>query len=84
MKVRFISSTQDVGNNSMIDQVAIVARVSNPANQYNLDTAERLVRYLIKNQHWSPFEMVNICLEISTTRDIARQILRHKIGRAHV
>ena len=78
MKVRFISSTQDVGNNSMIDQVAIVARVSNPANQYNLETAERLVRYLIKNQHWSPFEMVNICLEISTTRDIARQILRHR------
>ena len=78
MKVRFISSTEDVGNNSMIDQVAIVARVSNPANQYNLETSERLVRYLIKNQHWSPFEMVNICLEISTTRDIARQILRHR------
>ena len=78
MKVRFISSTQDVGNNSMIDQVAIVARVSNPANQYNLDTAERLVRYLIKNQHWSPFEMVNVVMEIETTRDIARQILRHR------
>jgi thymidylate synthase (FAD) len=55
-----------------------VARVSNPANQNNNDNAEKLVRYLIKHQHWSPLEMVNVCLEIETTRDIARQILRHR------
>jgi thymidylate synthase (FAD) len=61
-----------------MEQVAYAARVSNPANQNNSDTAEKLVRYLIKNQHWSPLEMVNICLEIETTRDIARQILRHR------
>jgi thymidylate synthase (FAD) len=63
---------------NLLEQVAYVARVSNPANQNNTETAEKLVRYLIKNQHWSPLEMVNICLEIETTRDIARQILRHR------
>jgi thymidylate synthase (FAD) len=61
-----------------LEQVAYAARVSNPANQNNNDTAEKLVRYLIKNQHWSPLEMVNVCMEIETTRDIARQILRHR------
>jgi thymidylate synthase (FAD) len=62
----------------LLDQIAYAARVSNPANQDNTDTNEKLIRYLIKNQHWSPFEMVSICLEINTTRDIARQILRHR------
>jgi thymidylate synthase (FAD) len=63
---------------SLLDQVAYAARVSNPANQNNTGTSEKLVRYLIKNQHWSPLEMVSVCLEIETTRDIARQILRHR------
>jgi thymidylate synthase (FAD) len=63
---------------TLLEQIAYCARVSNPANQNNTDTAEKLVRYLIKNQHWSPLEMVNVCLEIETTRDIARQILRHR------
>ena len=58
--------------------VAYCARVSNPQNQHNMETNEKLIQYLIKNNHWSPFEMVNICLEIDTTRDIARQILRHR------
>ena len=58
--------------------VAYTARVSNPDNQDNAETADRLLKYLIKHKHWSPFEMVNICLEIKTTRDIARQILRHR------
>ena len=57
--------------------VAKIARVSNPANEDNPD-AERLIRYLIRNQHWSPFEMVSLCMEIRTTRDIARQMLRHR------
>ena len=63
---------------SMQDLVAYCARVSNPANQNNTETNEKLIRYLIKNNHWSPLEMVSICLEIETTRDIARQILRHR------
>jgi thymidylate synthase (FAD) len=58
--------------------VAYIARVSNPANQNNRETATRLVKYLIKHEHWSPFEMVSLTLEINTTRDIARQILRHR------
>lgn len=58
--------------------VAFCARVSNPSNQNNKETSEKLIKYLIKNQHWSPLEMVNMCLEITTTRDIARQILRHR------
>ncbi len=61
-----------------MEQIAYCARVSNPTNQDNTETAEKLVRYLIKNQHWSPLEMVSVCLEIDTTRDIARQILRHR------
>lgn len=60
------------------DFVAYVARVSNPSNQNNLDTAPKLIRYLVKNKHWSPFEMVHVVMEINTTRDIARQILRHR------
>ena len=62
----------------LLEQIAYAARVSNPSNQDNSDTAEKLVRYLIKHQHWSPLEMVSVCLEIETTRDIARQILRHR------
>ena len=60
------------------DLVAYAARVSNPSNQNNQATAEKLIRYLAKHKHWSPFEMVSACLEIETTRDIARQILRHR------
>ena len=63
---------------TMQDMVAYCARVSNPTNQQNTETNERLLKYLMKNQHWSPFEMVSICLEIETTRDIARQILLHR------
>lgn len=78
MKVKLISYTKDTENRSLIEQIAYVARVSNPANQTNNDNAEKLVRYLIKHKHWSPLEMVNVCLEIQTTRDIARQIIRHR------
>ena len=63
---------------SVIEQVAYFARVSNPTNQHNIETSEKLCHYLLKNSHFSPFEMVNICLEINTTRDIARQLLRHR------
>jgi len=63
---------------SLQDLVSYCARVSNPTNQNNTETNEKLIRYLIKNDHWSPLEMVSICLEIETTRDIARQILRHR------
>jgi thymidylate synthase (FAD) len=58
--------------------IAFCARVSNPANQFNMETADKLIRYLVKHKHWSPLEMVSACLEIETTRDIARQILRHR------
>lgn len=78
MNVNLISYSQGVDGKSLMDQVAYAARVSNPANQNNSETAEKLVRYLINNQHWSPLEMVSVCLEIETTRDIARQILRHR------
>ena len=66
------------GLNSAEDLVAYAARVSNPSNQMNLETAPKLLRYLMKNKHWSPFEMVSVVMEIKTTRDIARQILRHR------
>ena len=78
MQVKLISYTQGIDGKDLLEQVAFAARVSNPANQNNTETSEKLVRYLIKNQHWSPLEMVNVCLEINTTRDIARQILRHR------
>lgn len=78
MNVKLINYSQNPDGMNLLEQVAFAARVSNPANQGNLDTSEKLVRYLIKNQHWSPLEMVSICLEINTTRDIARQILRHR------
>ena len=78
VKVRLVSHTQSEDGKNLLEQVAYAARVSNPSNQGNNDTAEKLVDYLIKNKHWSPLEMVSMCLEIETTRDIARQILRHR------
>jgi len=79
MKIELISYSQPVTTDETVtDLVAYCARVSNPSNQDNKDTSEKLIRYLIKNSHWSPLEMVNMCLEIETTRDIARQILRHR------
>lgn len=78
MNVRLINYSQDPEGRNLLEQIAYCARVSNPANQDNVETAEKLVRYLIKNKHWSPLEMVSVCLEIETTRDIARQILRHR------
>ena len=78
MKVELVNYSQDTKGRNLLEQIAFAARVSNPANQNNNESAEKLVRYLIKHQHWSPLEMVNVCLEIETTRDIARQILRHR------
>jgi len=66
------------GLDDIQDLIAFCARVSNPANQLNTETSEKLIKYLINNAHWSPLEMVSACLEIETTRDIARQILRHR------
>ena len=84
MNVRLISFSQptseflEQGINDAQELIAYCARVSNPSNQLNKETSEKLIRYLIKNQHWSPLEMVSACIEIETTRDIARQILRHR------
>lgn len=79
MKVKLISHSQAPDfNESALDLVAFCARVSNPDNQNNKETSEKLVKYLMKHKHWSPLEMVSACLEIETTRDIARQILRHR------
>jgi len=82
MKVKLISFSKPFepmeGVEDVQDLIAYCARVSNPSNQTNKKTAEKLLHYLIKNKHWSPFEMVSACLEIETTRDIARQILRHR------
>jgi len=81
-KVKIISWSNMINENgeqlNLMEQVAFCARVSNPTNQYNTETSEKLCKYLIKNHHWSPFEMANICIEIETTRDISRQILRHR------
>ena len=74
MTVRLISASHD----NLLEDIAMMARVSNPSNQYNTETSEKLVRYLIKHNHWSPFEMASITLEINTTRDIAHQIVRHR------
>ena len=79
MSVKTVSYTKAaVSDNSIQDIVAYCARVSNPSNQNNTETSERLIKYLLRNKHWSPFEMASLCLEITTTRDIARQILRHR------
>jgi len=80
MKIELISYSQPESYfaENMTELVSFCARVSNPSNQSNKDTSGKLIRYLIKNQHWSPLEMVSMCLEIETTRDIARQMLRHR------
>lgn len=84
MKVKLISYSKpsdemyDEGLINVQELVAFCARVSNPSNQFNTETSEKLIKYLIKHSHWSPLEMVSACLEIETTRDIARQILRHR------
>lgn len=82
MSVRLVSYSKPTmefeGLENVQDLVAFCARVSNPANQYNKETSSKLVNYLITHKHWSPLEMVNACVEITTTRDIARQILRHR------
>ena len=84
MNVKLLSYSQpteqfaDMGISDAQELIAYCARVSNPSNQLNTDTSEKLIRYLVKHQHWSPLEMVSACLEITTTRDIARQILRHR------
>ena len=77
LKAHSIHSHDSVGN-SILDLNSYCARVSNPSNQGNTETSEKLIKYLIKHKHWSPFEMASVCLEITTTRDIARQILRHR------
>jgi thymidylate synthase (FAD) len=76
--VQLVAISKPVGDGTTEDFVAYVARVSNPANQNNQATAPKLIRYLVDNQHWSPFEMVSITIEINTSRDIGRQILRHR------
>jgi thymidylate synthase (FAD) len=84
MNVRLLSYSQptdefaDMGITDAQELIAYCARVSNPSNQLNTETSDKLIRYLVKHQHWSPLEMVSACLEIETTRDIARQILRHR------
>ena len=80
MKVELISYSQPESYfaENMTELVAFCARVSNPSNQDNKETSEKLIHYLVKHQHWSPLEMVSMCLELTTTRDIARQILRHR------
>jgi thymidylate synthase (FAD) len=84
MQVRLVSSSAptaefaDQGIDNVQELIAFCARVSNPSNQLNTETSERLINYLVKHAHWSPLEMVSACVEITTTRDIARQILRHR------
>jgi thymidylate synthase (FAD) len=79
LKVKLVSHSQAPDlNESALDLVAYCARVSNPSNQNNKETNEKLVKYLMKHKHWSPLEMVSCCLEVETTRDIARQLLRHR------
>lgn len=78
MDVQLINYSQTPLRKNLLEQIAYIARVSNPSNENNDESAEKLVRYLIKHNHWSPLEMVSICLRIETTRDIARQILRHR------
>jgi len=84
MNVKLISSSEPTEELKSLniqnaqDLIAFCARVSNPSNQLNTETSEKLIKYLIKNKHWSPLEMISACIEITTTRDIARQILRHR------
>jgi thymidylate synthase (FAD) len=84
MNVKLLSYSQptqefaSMGIDDAQELIAYCARVSNPSNQFNTETSEKLINYLVKHQHWSPLEMVSACMEITTTRDIARQILRHR------
>ena len=84
MNVKLLSYSQptaefaELGIDDAQELIAYCARVSNPSNQLNTETSDKLIRYLVKHQHWSPLEMVSACIEITTTRDIARQILRHR------
>jgi len=84
MDIKLVSYSQpeeefkNEGIKNVQDLIAFCARVSNPSNQINIETSEKLIKYLIKHKHWSPLEMTSACLEINTTRDIARQILRHR------
>lgn len=84
MKVRLVSYSQptkefaDLGITDAQELIAFCARVSNPSNQFNTETSDKLINYLIKHKHWSPLEMVSACVEVTTTRDIARQLLRHR------
>ena len=84
MNVRLLSYSQptqefaELGLTDAQELIAYCARVSNPSNQLNTETSDKLIRYLVKHQHWSPLELVSACIEITTTRDIARQILRHR------
>jgi thymidylate synthase (FAD) len=84
MNVKLLSHSQptkefaNLGIENAQELIAYCARVSNPSNQFNTQTSEKLIRYLVEHQHWSPLEMVSACIEITTTRDIARQILRHR------
>lgn len=84
MKVKLVSYSKPTeefesqGLENIQDLIAYCARVSNPSNQFNKETSEKLIKYLVKHAHWSPLEMVSACMEIETTRDIARQILRHR------
>jgi thymidylate synthase (FAD) len=84
MHVRLLSYSKptqefaDLGIEDAQELIAYCARVSNPSNQLNTETSDKLIKYLVKHQHWSPLEMVSACIEITTTRDIARQILRHR------
>ena len=84
MKVRMISYSKPHANieaeglTTTQDLIAFCARVSNPSNQMNADTSEKLIKYLVKHKHWSPLEMASVCMEVTTTRDIARQMLRHR------
>jgi len=84
MKVKLISYSKpsdellNDGIENVQDLIAFCARVSNPSNQLNTETADRLINYLVKHKHWSPLEMTSACLEVETTRDIARQFLRHR------
>jgi thymidylate synthase (FAD) len=79
--ISYSKPSRELVNDGLYDVqelIAFCARVSNPANQFNTETSEKLIKYLVKHQHWSPLEMVSACLEVVTTRDIARQILRHR------
>jgi thymidylate synthase (FAD) len=84
MKIKLISVSKPSkemvaeGMYDVQELIAFCARVSNPSNQFNTETSEKLIKYLVKHKHWSPLEMASACLEITTTRDIARQMLRHR------